>query len=87
MTLGTELNGVIRKIIKTHGRLAVDIENLADGESLYQAGMTSHASVTLMLALENEFGIEFPEQMLSRKVFESVQAIEEAVETLQKQGL
>jgi acyl carrier protein len=73
----------IRKTIKEHARLAVDIEQLGDAADLYQAGMTSHASVTLMLALENEFGIEFPDHMLSRKVFESVDAIEEAVSTLQ----
>ena len=27
--------------------------------------MTSHASVNLMLALENEFDIEFPDRMLN----------------------
>jgi acyl carrier protein len=35
-----------------------------------------------MLALEGEFDIEFPDQMLSRGVFGSVASIRNAVETL-----
>lgn len=38
-----------------------------------------------MLALENEFGIEFPDHMLKRSAFESVTAIRGAVESLQAQ--
>ena len=44
--------------------------------------MTSHASVNLMLALENEFDVEFPDRMLRRGVFESVSSIKAALEEL-----
>jgi acyl carrier protein len=73
----------VREIVKEHGRLAVDVETLADGDSLYEAGMTSHASVNVMLALEDAFDVEFPDSMLKRSVFESVAAIEAAVSELQ----
>lgn len=46
---------------------------------LYQAGMTSQASVNVMLALEGEFDIEFPDELLKRSVFGSVDAIRDAV--------
>ena len=46
---------------------------------LYQAGLTSHASVNVMLGLEGLFDIEFPDQMLNRSVFSSVQAIRSAL--------
>ena len=49
---------------------------------LYQAGLTSHASVNVMLALEGEFDVEFPDRMLKRSVFESVSAIRGAIEEL-----
>ena len=49
---------------------------------LYQAGMSSHASVNLMLALEDAFDLEFPERLLRRQTFESIAAIREAVEEL-----
>jgi acyl carrier protein len=72
----------IRKIIKDHGRLATPVETLSDDADLYQAGMTSHASVNVMLALEGEFDIEFPDAMLGRKVFESVASIQDAISKL-----
>lgn len=73
----------IRKIVAEHAHLSVDIETLADDADLYAAGMTSHASVNLMLALEDAFDLEFPDSMLTRSVFESVAAIEAAVSRLQ----
>ena len=73
----------IRKIIKDHARLSLDVEQLDDFADLGEAGMTSHASVMLMLALENEFGLEFPDIMLSRSVFESIETIAVAITSLQ----
>ncbi len=72
----------IRNVLKEHGRLSKDSEALADADDLYQAGMTSHASVNVMLALEGEFDVEFPDSMLKRSVFESVASIRAAIEQL-----
>ncbi len=72
----------IRRILKEHGRLSVDTTTLAADADLYQAGMTSHASVNVMLALEGEFDVEFPDHMLKRGVFESIAAISAAIEQL-----
>lgn len=72
----------IRDVLVEHGRLAKDVATLSDDDDLYQAGMTSHASVNLMLALEGAFDIEFPDAMLRRSVFESITAIRAAVEEL-----
>ena len=72
----------IRQVLKQHGRLSKDIEMLADDGDLYQAGMTSHASVNVMLALEAAFDVEFPDHMLKRGVFESVSAMRAAIEEL-----
>jgi acyl carrier protein len=72
----------IRTILKEHGRLTKDAETLTEDADLYQAGMTSHASVNVMLALEGEFDVEFPDHMLKRSVFESVAAIRTAIDEL-----
>jgi acyl carrier protein len=69
----------IRAILCEHGRLAVDASALAEDSNLYDAGLTSHASVTLMLALEERFDIEFPERMLRRGAFASIAAIRSGV--------
>jgi acyl carrier protein len=72
----------IRQIIAEHGRLPIDVATLAADADLYQAGMTSHASVNVLLALEDHFDIEFPDAMLKPSVFESLAAIEVAVNEL-----
>ena len=72
----------IRAIVRDHGRLSADAAQLADDASLYQAGLTSHAGVNLMLALEDHFGIEFPERMLRRRTFENIASIKAAVSEL-----
>jgi acyl carrier protein len=72
----------IRQILKDHGRLSVDTAVIAEDADLYQAGMTSHASVNVMLALEGTFDIEFPDRMLKRGVFGTVASIREAIEEL-----
>ena len=69
----------IRRILGAHGRLARDVNDLAEEADLYQAGMTSHASVNVMLALEGEFDVEFPDHMLKRSVFGSIAAIRSAI--------
>jgi len=72
----------IRHVLDTHGRLPVSAEALPDDANLYAAGMTSHASVNVMLALEEEFDVEFPDEMLTRTAFESIGSIAGALTTL-----
>jgi acyl carrier protein len=72
----------IRGILREHGRLAVDVASLSDDSNLYEAGLSSHASVTLMLALEERFEVEFPERMLRRGAFASIAVIRAGLEEL-----
>ena len=81
---GMSLKQRIQRIVTETAGLGADARNLGDSADLYQAGMTSYASVVLMIALENEFDLEFPDTMLSRNVFESVDSIADAIETLQQ---
>jgi acyl carrier protein len=69
----------IRSVLIEHGKLAVDVSTLSDDDDLYRAGMTSHASVNVMLALEDSFDVEFPDQMLRKSTFASVSAIRSAL--------
>ena len=72
----------IRQVLREHARLPVDVQTLDDQDDLFRAGMTSHASVNVMLALEDTFDVEFPESMLRKATFESVSAIEAALTEL-----
>ena len=72
----------IRSILAQHGRLAVPTEQLDHNSDLYQAGLTSLATVGLMLALEDQFNIEFTDSMLGRQTFGSIGSIARAVQKL-----
>ena len=78
------MNEQIRQVIREHGQLSVDVDTLGDDDDLYQAGMTSHASVNVMIALEDAFDVEFLDSMLKRSVFESVASIAAALEEVRE---
>ena len=76
----------IRLVLAEHGRLAMDPTSIDENTDLFDAGMTSHASVNVMLALEEEFDIEFPEEMLQKSTFESIEAICSSIASLSTIG-
>lgn len=74
----------IRDILDTHAGLSRSASEVADGADLYALGMSSNASVDVMLALEDGFEVEFPDSMLKRNVFESIAAMRTALVELQR---
>jgi acyl carrier protein len=75
----------IRRVVGENAQLSTPVDQLADDADLYEAGMSSHASVTVMLALEDAFDVEFPDHMLKRSVFESIDSIAAALEELRRE--
>ncbi len=71
----------IREILAEQGRLP-SADSIDVDADLFEAGMSSHASVNVMLAIEDEFDVEFPDSMLKRSVFESISSIAGALEQL-----
>ncbi len=76
------MDDTIRKVLAAHGRLAVDALSLGPDDDLYQKGLSSHASVNVMLGLEDAFDVEFPDELLTRSTFQSVATIRRALEGL-----
>jgi acyl carrier protein len=74
----------VRDVLAAHGRMAVDPQKVDDQADLYKLGLTSHASVDVMLALEDAFDIEFPEEVLKKSTFESVHNISQIIKGLVK---
>ncbi|MGO9198003.1 MAG: acyl carrier protein [Acidimicrobiales bacterium] len=74
----------VRRVLDQYGRLSVPMAELADSDELYRVGMTSHAAVSVMLALEAAFKVQFPDAMLRQNTFSSVDAIAAAVGLLIK---
>jgi acyl carrier protein len=76
------MNATIRDVLEAHGRLPISLSDLGDGDDLYANGLTSHASVNVMLALEDAFDVEFPDSLLRKSTFESIMAIRGALESM-----
>lgn len=73
------MNETIRALLSKLGGLPIAVADLADDADLYAAGLSSFASVQLMLGIEEAFDIEFPDNLLNRKSFASIAAIEKTV--------
>lgn len=76
------MNAKIRQLIASYAGLSAPVSEISDNADLYRVGLKSHASVELMLALEDEFAIEFTDELLTRATFRSIGSIERAVASL-----
>lgn len=72
----------IREVLGAYGRMPVDVTTIDRNADLYAKGLTSHASVNVMLAIEDSFDVEFPDSLLRKSTFESIAAIESALLSL-----
>ncbi len=70
----------IRSVLKEHGRLGVEVDALSLDADLHASGLTSHATMSVVIALEQAFGSEFPDSLLTRGVFGSIASIGAALE-------
>lgn len=76
------MNETIRTLLAKLGGLPVAVDTITDNADLYAVGLSSFASVQLMLGLEEAFDMEFPDHLLNRKSFASIAAIETTVQSI-----
>lgn len=79
------MKATLRTILAQVGRLEVPADTLDDQADLYEAGLSSLATVHVMLAIENAFDIEIPDRMLTRQLFRSIQSLADAIVYLRQQ--
>jgi acyl carrier protein len=72
----------VRDVLSEQGGLIVGADALDVETDLFGVGMTSHASVNVMLGLEDAFDVEFPDRLLKKSTFRSIASIIEALESL-----
>lgn len=73
----------IRDILGDVGGLVRPATSLSPHDDLFVAGLTSFATVGVMLAIEDEFGVAFPDALLVRSTFVSIDALRAAITSLQ----
>lgn len=76
------LQSTIRDALAEAGRLKTDAHEIDPGADLYAAGLTSHATVNVVLELEDLLDIEIPDELLVKSTFASVDALEAALTPL-----
>jgi acyl carrier protein len=65
--------------LRAQNSIPFNVDQLADDTDLYAAGLTSLMSVDVMLAVEQRFGIMFPDELLTRRTFSSIRALRDVV--------
>jgi acyl carrier protein len=78
----SDVDATIREVLDAHGRLPISAESLNETDDLFENGLTSHASVNVMLALEDAYDFEFPDALLVKSTFESIAALRGALTSL-----
>jgi acyl carrier protein len=79
------MKAAIRTILSEVARLDVPVESLDDQADLYAAGLSSLATVHVMLAMENKLGIEIPDRLLTRQLFRSISSLAAAAEQIKQE--
>ncbi len=69
----------IRSLLARIGEISATPEALPDAADLHEAGLSSYGTVELMVALEEEFGVEFPDTLLTHATFGSIDSVAAAV--------
>ncbi|KVT53396.1 acyl carrier protein [Burkholderia ubonensis] len=78
------MKNAIREILKHVAHLEAAVDTIGDADDLYDAGLSSLDTIQLMLAIERQFDIEIPDEMLNRQLFRSIDALAETIVTLQR---
>ncbi|WP_233219568.1 acyl carrier protein [Micromonospora sp. RP3T] len=78
----TPVEDRISALVLRFAQLDAAADALDPNTDLWDAGMSSMHSVSVMMAVEEEFGVEFTEGLLTRATFTSVASIARAVRKL-----
>lgn len=65
----------IKRLIAREAKLAIPASDLTPRADLYALGLTPYTAIRLLLAIEREFGVEFPRTSLNRAAMASIESI------------
>lgn len=74
----------IRALLEEVSELSCPVGTLSDSDDLFAVGLTSFAAVSLMMAIEEEFSVSFPDHLLTRSTFASIDALSAAILLVQR---
>jgi acyl carrier protein len=74
----------LRRILSELGCLDVPLETISDRTDLNAVGLSSLATVHLMLAIERDFAVKIPDSMLNYRLFSSIDSMAAAITQVQR---
>lgn len=77
----------IRAILDDVGGLGCAAADVGDRDDLFVKGLSSFATVGVMLAIEDEFEVAFPDSLLVRATFVSIDSLAAAIASLKGQAV
>ena len=77
-----DLDGTVRGILGEFGKLSADPSAISETQDLYALGLASHATVNVVMAIEDELDIEFPDELLTKSTFTTLQSLKDAIRPL-----
>ena len=75
----------VRGVLHDAVSLAKPVADLKDESNLFDIGLSSFDLVTLLVALEEEFRVDFPDALMQRETFSCISNISASVERLQRE--
>jgi acyl carrier protein len=73
----------VLRVVRSHLPGMRNPERVEVDTDLWDAGMDSLANIAVMVAVEDTYGVEFTDELLTREVFRTVGNIADAVRSLQ----
>lgn len=75
-TMSEDFSEKLRSVLRRHLRFLEPGAPLADDAALGALGLDSMAAVNLLVDLEEAFGVQIPDDLLSAETFETVRSLE-----------
>ena len=75
MATHAELEQSVRAVLAAHGKLTQDAKTIAASQGLFDIGMDSQAVIRVMLAIEEDLDLSFPDDALNRDTFCTIDTI------------
>lgn len=72
----------VRDLVVAQAHLPPSSDSISDTTDLDDAGLTSVTRMNVIIAIEEHYEIQFPDEMLTRETFQSIQSIFNAVKCL-----
>jgi acyl carrier protein len=79
---GDRLTGQVVEVLRRHLRGATPARPLAPATRLEDLGLDSLSAMSLLLDLEDRFGVSFPDSMLTAGTFRTVGTLRAAIGSL-----